>query len=211
MQMRRGVQWLVCFLGLFFILLSVNPINASMIFFDNFDSENGGNGQLNYTGFANWNVTKGSVDLIGNGFFDLFPGHGLYVDMDGTTSQSGRIETKVPFLLSPGFTYTLQYDLAGNNRGAPANTVQISLGGFSVTHVLPTTLPFTTFTDVFTVGAPIAGNLIVDQIDNNNNRLGALLDNVSLSAVVIPVPPTVFMLGSGLLGLMALGWRKKNL
>src|SRR5579862_1829881 len=50
---------------------------------DNFNTENGGVGQLNYTGFDNWNVS-GAVDLIGNGFFDFYPGNGLYVDMNGS-------------------------------------------------------------------------------------------------------------------------------
>ena len=40
---------------------------ALTIFEDNFDSENGGNYQLNYSGFANWDVTDGTVDLIGEG------------------------------------------------------------------------------------------------------------------------------------------------
>ncbi len=33
---------------------------------DDFTAENGGAGVLNYFGFANWDVTDGSVDLLGN-------------------------------------------------------------------------------------------------------------------------------------------------
>ena len=41
---------------------------------DNFDSENGGAGAANYSGFANWVVTGGgTVDLIGNGTNDCRP------------------------------------------------------------------------------------------------------------------------------------------
>ena len=39
---------------------------AGVIFEDNFDSENGGVGALNYNGFDNWSVASGTVDLIGN-------------------------------------------------------------------------------------------------------------------------------------------------
>jgi hypothetical protein len=45
--------------------------------------------------------------------------------------------------------------------------------------------------------------LIFQQIGGNDN-MGAILDNVQLSAV--PLPPGVFLLGSGLLGLV--GWRR---
>ena len=54
--------------------------NAGVIFSDNFNAENGGTGVLNYNSFNNWTVTDGTVDLIGNGFFDFYPGNGLYVD-----------------------------------------------------------------------------------------------------------------------------------
>lgn len=42
-------------------------------------------GALAYCGFQNWKV-EGSVDLLGNGFFDLLPGNGLYVDLVGSGS-----------------------------------------------------------------------------------------------------------------------------
>ncbi|MEZ5560441.1 MAG: hypothetical protein R3E86_18090 [Pseudomonadales bacterium] len=51
--------------------------NAAIIFSDNFDGENGGVGALNYNSFAHWTVLDGTVDLIGNGFFDFLPGNGL--------------------------------------------------------------------------------------------------------------------------------------
>ena len=44
---------------------------AAILLTDNFDGENGGVGSLNYNSFANWNVTGGTVDLIGNGYFEF--------------------------------------------------------------------------------------------------------------------------------------------
>ena len=55
---------------------------------DNFDTEAGGQALLNYTAFANWNVTRGKVDLRGNGVDDTYPGHGLYVDLAGSFSDT---------------------------------------------------------------------------------------------------------------------------
>ena len=55
---------------------------------ENFGNENGGVAELNYTAFRHFTVTAGQVDVIGDGTNDLYPGHGLYVDMCG--SGSGR-------------------------------------------------------------------------------------------------------------------------
>lgn len=207
MKKRFFTRWSIG-MGLFLLLLSAVPGNATLIFSDNFNNENGGVGALNYASFANWDVTRGTVDLIGNGFADFFPGNGLYVDLDGSTFASGRMESKTTFTLNPGTTYILQYELAGNYDGAPNNTVQVSLAGFSVTHSLPNDLPLTTFTDYITVSTLQSGKLIFDQIDGNNNNMGAKLDNMSLNAVSdseVPIPATVLLFGTGLLGIA--GWR----
>ena len=85
------------------------------VFSDDFDAENGGAGVLNYGGFANWTVSNGTVDLIGNGFIDLLPGHGLYVDMDGSTGDAGRITSRT-FDLVPG-EYQIVLSIAGKVLG----------------------------------------------------------------------------------------------
>ena len=83
----------------------VGPAIAAPVFFDDFNAENGGVGQTNYTGFANWAVQDGTVDLIGNGFFDFFPGNGLYVDVDGSSGDAGKMITSSPILaLCPIYT-----------------------------------------------------------------------------------------------------------
>ena len=54
-------------------LFASQAIGAGVLLQDNFDAENGGTGILNYGTvngvFANWTVSDGHVDLIGNGFF----------------------------------------------------------------------------------------------------------------------------------------------
>lgn len=60
-------------------------------------------GELNYTGFANWDVIQNTVDLCGNGFFDLLPGNGLYVDMNGTTYTLPTLN--LVWSATPGFVY----------------------------------------------------------------------------------------------------------
>lgn len=100
---------------------------ATVLLTDNFDTENNGAGVFNWTSFANWNVLGGCVDLHGNGFVDVQPGKGLYVDLDGSCDAGGTIETKTAFTLEPG-SYVLEFWMAGNQRIDTADTVNVSLG-----------------------------------------------------------------------------------
>ena len=92
-----------------------------------FDTENNGIGALNYEAFENWSVSDGAVDLIGNGFFDFFPGNGLYIDLDGSASDAGIFES-VSVRLTPG-DYLLEFNLSGSHRG-DSHTVSVPFGYF---------------------------------------------------------------------------------
>ncbi len=159
-------------------------------------------GTGNYAGFANWDVTRGSVDLIGAGLFDIYPGNGLYLDLDGSTFQGGRLESKAIFDLLPG-TYELRFDI-GNNRGT--NTVLVNLGsvyseGFTSSDIPP----LETIVRNIVVMAPTSGRLVFDQL--GGDAQGIVLDNVRLSAV--PEPNGLLSMGLGLAGLAGYaGWRR---
>ena len=143
---------------------------------DTVDTENGGSGVLNYRGFANWSVSDGAVNLIGNGRFDFFPGTGLYIDLDGSTNDAGKFESE-SLTLDSG-NYQLEFDLAGSARN-DTNTVVISLGDFFVeSFTLDGGEPFTTVTRQFRVAAPTSVRLSFDHTGGDN--LGLLLDNVKL-------------------------------
>jgi len=78
-----------------------------------------GTPKLDYTDFINWDVSGGSVDLIGTGMFDFLPGNGLYVDLAGSTNplaSYGKLTSKVPFAVTAGSSYRLSLQLAGNQR-----------------------------------------------------------------------------------------------
>ena len=72
-------------------------------------------------------MLDGCVDLHGNGFVDVQPGTGLYVDLDGSCDAGGTIETKAAFTLQPG-TYVLEFLMAGNQRIDTPDTVNVSVG-----------------------------------------------------------------------------------
>ncbi|MDJ1174791.1 hypothetical protein [Roseofilum capinflatum] len=71
-----GISTTVC------LVTTVPSASAQTILLeDNFNSENVGVPKLNHFGLANWDVVDGSVDLIGNGYYDFFPGQGLFLDL----------------------------------------------------------------------------------------------------------------------------------
>ncbi|MBL8295588.1 MAG: PEP-CTERM sorting domain-containing protein [Bryobacterales bacterium] len=193
------------FLGisLFVVMSSVN-LNAGVIFSDNFDATNGGAGQLDFAGFTNWTVSAGAVDLIGNGFNDIKPGNGLYVDLDGSTYISGGIQTVAHFNLTPGNMYTLSFSLANNSFG-PAGTDQnavevlVGVGPFSETINLNGFSDFSSITRQFSVAVPTLAQLSFGTpgAGVGGDAYGVLLDNVVLSEEVVPEPSSFLLLLAG--------------
>ncbi len=174
-------------LALLATLAFAAPALAQIPFTENFDAENGGFRQLNYTTFANWTVTAGSVDLIGNGSFDYYPGNGLYVDLAGSTGFGGTI-TSAPFAFVPGQIYTLGFTLGGRIDGG-TNTVNVVLGSLVTDSlILPSTQGLTNYSYNFSVLAPTNAALSFRNVQDGN--AGALLTNVS----IIPAPAAAAML-----------------
>ncbi|MCC5658295.1 PEP-CTERM sorting domain-containing protein [Nostoc sp. XA010] len=186
---------------------SVKAASVTTLLQDSFDQEN--STALNYDHFANWNVIKGSVDLIGSvGFYDFLPANGLYVDLDGSTGQAGTIESKKTFNFQAGDTVNLSFQLAGNQRDNVTDSVTVSLGNlFSETFSLPRSQAFTNFTRSFTVASITNATLDFKGIGKDN--IGLLLDNVTLTKSV-PEPGSIMgLLAFGAFGATSLRKRKQ--
>lgn len=176
---------------------------------DDFNSENNGVGILNYRNLNNWNITDGNIDLIGNGFFDFAPGNGLYLDLDGSTLNAGRIESKSIFSFNPGDTIDLSFDILGQNPefDTSNNQVTVTLG-----NLLNETFSLDdlgTITRQIQVTSAETTNLIFDHAGGDNG--GLLLDNVRLdvdSETVTERTPEPSIL-IGLLSLSSLSLFKK--
>ena len=204
-------KWLMsAVLALGISALGAASAGATTIFSDNFDTENGGNYALNYNSFAHFNVTFGTVDLIGVGSpFDFLPGNGLYVDLDGSTMDAGVLTQTAPPLSLGAGSYALSFDLAGDHRGG---VEQVAVNVFGVNSAsynslsLPSIasgMPFTNYTIPFTLGA--ADPDVQFSFGNSGgDNIGALLDNVRVDSIrAVPEPVTMTLFGTGLAAFVA--------
>jgi hypothetical protein len=181
-----------------FAALLAGHASAATLLSDDFNADLQG---LNSPGDAVFTSTSapGSVDIIGTGFFDLQPGNGNYVDLDGSSGDghatAGELTSVATF--GPG-SYTLTFDLAGNLRGAAAQTTTVSLGSFSQAFSPDANAAFSLQTVHF--HTTTGGALIFTEAGPSDQQ-GNLLDNVILSsdAVVVPEPASwaLMLIGFG--------------
>lgn len=184
------------------------PAHSTVVFQDGFEGEPAGS-QLNYNTFANWDVSNGTVDKIASGGFGITcaGGSGLCVDMDGSTSDAGDLATKVSFNILAGETVRLMFDYSGNQRGAAADTMNVSLGSLftEAFSAIPANQPFQTITRTFVAAANESTSLVFSHAGGDN--FGMILDNVKLEVEPVPVPPAVLLMGS-VLGFAA--WKARR-
>lgn len=176
-------------------MLVAGQAGAAVLLSDNFDSETR---SLNYTGFANWNVTSGSVDLIGPGLFDLYPGNGNYVDLAGSTNFGGTLTSKQSFSIAPGESFGLSFKLGGSARGT-SNMVDVALAGITLaTLTLQSNDPLSlrTYNLTNNTNSLMSGFLSFRNLTNGTQ--GAILDNVELSRTSVPEPASAALLALGL-------------
>lgn len=172
---------------------------TTTIFSDNFNHDALG---LNSTPDG-WTVTDGTVDTIGKSdFYDLLPGNGRYIDLDGTTGHAGTM-TKTFSGLADG-VYTVSFDLAGNQRVAGDEDVHVNFGGASGEY---TPGEFKGFTPHTLTGVAVNGMLTLSFQDVSSDNVGALLDRVKITTQVSQVPEpasgALLLAGLGAIGFAA--------
>ena len=175
---------------------------ASTIFSDNFDLNTVG---LNTTP-SGWTISNGgTVDIVGTNFYEELRYLGNSIDLDGSSNKAGVLSRS--FSLIAGNTYTALFDLSGNKRGGTDRvTVTFGTSVFTFSN-LASTSPWSTYEIEFTPTASQAYTLSFANAGGDN--VGALLDNVSVTAVPEPETFAMLLAGLGLMGAVV-GRRKAN-
>ena len=172
--------------------------SAGVVLSDNFNSDPQ---QLNDTGDTSFMSLSGpsnaSTDIVSGGapYFLCAPGQGDCIDLDGSTGNgnnpAGILQSIATFGAGP---YTLSFDLQGNERGAPAQTTVVSLGGTTIASInLNSSDPYMLYSYTFVTGG---GNLTFTELGPSDQQ-GNVLDNVVLSTGV-PEPATWLLMFTGL-------------
>ena len=160
-------------------------------FLDDFNQENGGAGTIiDYQGFANWDVTSGSVDLKIDGHgsppFQIF-GDGMFVDTVGV-GFAEEITSKPAFNFVPGTIYSLTFYMSGNQRASSSDLVTVTVGDGSIFQEsisLTWGAPWQEFTREFTINVATNAKVCFLGTGSLVNQ-GMLLDDIELSAAPDP-------------------------
>ena len=137
------------------------------------------------------------------------------IDMEG--SGNGSMTTKQAFDLFAGNTVTIEFDLAGDQRGRSGNQVVASLVStlgqvlFTETFTLASDAPFQSFTRTVEIDGDASARLRFLSVGPADS-MGMLLDNVTLSsgpAAPVPEPSTLAFMAVGLAGVAAWARRRR--
>lgn len=219
----------ICFPMIASALLLAGPLlhANTVVFEENFDETTPQLGVTTAGQFTALNGTNVDIVAASNGWASLVvsPESGNVIDMGGTGSNPyGQIQAAIA--LTPG-TYVLSFDLVGNQRVDGPDTTLVTLGtGSGGTGTI-------SYNQAFTLGefglagvggvvtsSPItigAGTEYLDFTDTDANgydeNIGSLLDDVTIAETTTPLtatpePGTVFLLGTGILGLAYIVIRK---
>lgn len=200
------------------------PAQAATVFSDNFDGESASS-VLNYSGFANFTVSDGTVDYL-KGYPGLTCASGGCVDLDGSTGNGGRLTSNGIFAFGAGDRVTLTFDLSGSQRGTAEGLLlgfesqgaafgyedillsaaflgSVNLGdtnGLNLGVSIPTIQSNEAWAPLslaFTAGS--AGSLKFYLASPSNDNIGVLVDNVALdvTAPAVPEPATWGMMIAG--------------
>lgn len=169
--------------------------------------------RLNYTGFINWDV-DGYVDLIGLDRWDIIPGHGLYVDLNGTVNiqpgigltpepgdfppvvPPGTLTSKTTFDFVAGTEYTFKIKVGQFlQSGLPPTVIQVpcnvTIGTLLSQSIIPSVTGFTEYTFTFTPGSNQSAKISIASGGVAGN-IGVQIDDVFLATSADLANPILF-------------------
>jgi hypothetical protein len=192
---------------------AISPAHAALLFSDNFDSDAAVT-VLNFNSFNNWSVINGTVDYL-KSYDGISCLAGGCVDLDGSTSQAGRMISYQSFVLDPVTVYSLSVTFSGSQRdGYGTDTIKWGITNaagadwaYGYLDNIAASAPFNTLTSRFT-GIGGSFYLFVEDTGSKDN-VGTVLDSVSFQTVTPSVPePSALLLFSLGIATLALAKRK---
>jgi len=194
------------------VCLAVTPASAAL--FQNGSFENGSNPPVSgfstlaggSTDITGWTVGGSGVDWVGS-YWNASQG-ARSIDLSSTSigwiSQS--------FSTTPNTAYRLSFDMAGNPEGGSGvskiKNMLVTVGGnngafetfsFDTTGKTTTSMGWANHSFVFTA---LSGQTTLTFMSLEPSAYGPAIDNVNVATV--PIPPAVWLLGTGLVGLVAI-------
>ena len=205
MTPRTGVRSLLLISFLCVVSLACQ---AGVVLSENFDELTP---QLTATSVGAFQTIGGTnVDIVGGGLFGYLcvpPTSGNCVDLGGSGGNAqGVLQSVSSITLQPGTNYFLSFDLIGSQRG-PTTSTTVDFGPYSQTFVLASNdVSSGVVVNALVTVSSVTTTYLTFTDNSPNDNIGALLDNVSITAS--PEPGTLALMGSGILGLAGMLRRK---
>lgn len=159
------------------------------------------------TALTGWTVDSGNVDLVST-FWRASDGANS-VDLNG--SAAGSISTTILGMIT-GRVYDITFDMAANPEAAPnTKVINVSSGLDNQSFTRPrsgSTLRALNWTSMLFSTTATAANQLLTFRSLTSGSAGAVIDNVRIALVPIPLPATAPLALLGLAGLALLRRRR---
>lgn len=116
--------------------LAAHPALGAIVLQDNFDAENGGLSATAYTGFAQFEVIRSAVNLIGPGDPSGLSGAGSFIALDSGDFPGAIVRSTASFSFVAGDVVALRFDGSGNQRRDAGSAGHDIYAGFEFDHAL---------------------------------------------------------------------------
>lgn len=201
MKNRFGLPVFVLLAGLLGFSI---PASAVVLFSDNFDEPDITGQHGNFTDLDNWDVVDGTVDAYRDGGWSLPCPSGGCLDMDGSSNDGGRLESKTTFNFLAGVMYYIDVEYHGNARNSAADDLILGFVGFGSVAFpgITSAVDWTTLSLGVSRGSDWSAKMFVETSSQDN--VGPLVSQVVLRNDVVetvPEPTTLALMGLCLAGL----------